>query len=126
MEYLETIEEVLYKDYTNEPEFLNKINKIFLDGVDSHEINVINGEYLGLYDNKRELITMQIMLGDYDVEVNNKAYGMFIPIDEIINRLHYDWFSKLTVNEIADSNTFIGHIIRKIYCDDKRINKLKK
>lgn len=126
MEYLETIEEVLYKDYTNEPEFLNKINKIFLDGVDSHEINVINGEYLGLYDSKRELITMQIMLGDYDVEMNNKAYGIFIPIEDIINRLHYEWFSKLTVNEIAESNTYIGHIIRKIYCDDKRINKLKK
>ena len=124
MEFLERIEEMLYRDPTDEPEFLNKVNKIYLNGVDSKEINVINGEYLGLYDNNKGLIKMEDMLGDNDIEINKSAYGIDIPIDNIINSLHYEWFSRLNVDEISKSNTFIGKQIQLIYCNDKRVKKI--
>ena len=121
MEFLEQIEEMLYKDPSDEPMFLDKVNRMYLEGVDSKQINVINGEYLGLYDNKKELIKMEDMLGNNDIEFNKKAYGVDIPIDKIINSLHYEWFSKLNEKEIPETNTLIGKQIRKLYSNDKRI-----
>ena len=121
MEFLEQIEEMLYKDPSDEPMFLDKVNKMYLEGVYSKQINVINGEYLGLYDNDRKIITMEDMLGNNDIEFNKKAHGVDIPINKIINSLHYEWFSKLNEKEIVETNTLIAKQIKKIYSDDKRI-----
>lgn len=36
------------------------------------------------------------------------TYGIYIPAADILNRRHYEWFSRLSEKQVLESDTIIG------------------
>lgn len=109
---MEDLEKILSNNKTAEPLFSDKVTNYFRGEINDNNVILIEGIYLGLFDKNMNVINIETMLNDNDVVINENAYGINIPIDEIINRYKYQWFSKLNVDEIVESNTLIGKHIK--------------
>lgn len=112
---MEDLEEILSNNKTAEPLFKNEISNYFKQEINDNNIILVEGVYLGLFDTNMNVINIDTMLNDNDVVINEQAYGINIPIDEIMNMFKYQWFSKLNVDEIVESNTLIGKYLNYIY-----------
>lgn len=110
------MEKLYFVDTTSELKFLNKIPK-YLDNLKSNDdLNIINGEHLGLYDDNSNLIEVNDMLSSNDsIQLHESSYGINIPLDEIMISKRHQWFSKLNPDEIVHSKTILGKIIKELY-----------
>ena len=115
-EMITNMEKLFLIDTTNESKFLDRIPK-YLNMIKSNEeINTIDGEKLGLYDDESNLIDVHDMLSSNDnIELNDLAVGINIPLEEIMISKRYQWFSKLSPDEIVHSDTFIAKKIKELY-----------
>ena len=115
-EMIETMEKLFLSDNTGELKFLNKIS-LYLDDIKSQEkLNVIEGQYLGLYDDNGDIITLDRMLSDNDnLDISEEAYGINVPLDDIYVSKKHQWFGKLEPDGIVNSSTFIGKKIKQMY-----------
>jgi len=55
-------------------------------------------------------------MGDDVIDLDYRNVGIHIPIDDIIQRKHYDWFSKIDLDDLPKVNNNIGYLLSKIYC----------
>ena len=71
-------------------------------------MNVISGSTIGTKTDKEDAVTIDILLNNSFFKLANTAIGLYIPADEILNRTNYEWFAKLSPQEVLESNTMIG------------------
>jgi hypothetical protein len=53
-------------------------------------------------------VIIEELLGEEDMDFNKEAYGIYIPEDQILNRLAYQWFARLSPRQVLTSNTVVG------------------
>ena len=75
-----------------------------LDG----KVKIIPGQLVGTVDRKGDPIGVEELLGQSRVDLNDECYGLLIPSDEILKRTSYNWFARLSPEQVVGSNTFIG------------------
>jgi hypothetical protein len=56
------------------------------------------------------ILVDNLLSNDY-IDLYPKAYGIYIPSKEILNRRHYEWFARLSPKQVLESNTIIGKYI---------------
>lgn len=112
MKYLiNTIEILISSDYTNEMEFLGNINSVCNKLVLDHKIKLINGYELGIKDIKDRPVVIEDLLGNTYINFKKDIYGVYIPEDEILKRSKFEWFSRLNVKQVLESDTIIGKLL---------------
>lgn len=96
------------KDLTNNSIFEGKISNLLFEKVNNNYINYIDGKFIGTRDIDNREITLDILCGSSFMELDNSAYCLYIPRDDIEKRTNYNWFLKLSIDEVLNSNTNIG------------------
>ena len=96
------------KDLTNNSIFEGKITNLLFEKVNNNYINYIDGKFIGTRDIDNREITLDILCGSSFMELDNSAYCLYIPRDDIEKRTNYNWFLKLSIDEVLNSNTNIG------------------
>lgn len=107
-EFVNHLEILFSKDYTNEINIEDLINKWLFYNTQNKEIEYIDGKYLGIRDSNNKLIELDRLLGSSFLELNNNSYGLYIPKDDLLKRNAYNWFVYLNSMEVLESNTNIG------------------
>jgi len=105
-EFINHLEIILSKDYTNEINVEDLINKWLFNN--NKTINTIDGTYIGVKNSKNKIINLEDLIGNTYLELNDKSYGLYIPKDELMIRNNYNWFIYLNSKEVLESNTNIG------------------
>ena len=98
------LSELNSKDLTNEQDFLGKVN-LWLETNDTLSIC---GRTIGTLKKDGSLIHVQELLGSTYFELADFAYGLYIPWDQLINRVSLGWFVRLSPEEVLESNTMIA------------------
>jgi len=91
-------------DLTLEQDFLGKIN-LWLKNNDTISIC---GKMIGTLKSNGSLIRVEELVGSTYFEVAECAYGLYIPWDQLINRVSIGWFVRLSPEQVLQSNTMIG------------------
>jgi hypothetical protein len=110
MERLVNYQEDLYKDKTEQSDFIGNIS-LWLN---RHKITVLDGSFIGLKKMDTSPVTLQEILGSTDIELP-KHYGIYIPQDEIINRPKYSWFARMSTEQILESSLLFSKLVKKSY-----------
>lgn len=102
--------EILYSsDFGMEQEFLGKNNVWLNNEVNNHNINLVQGRYIGVCDNNNEIIDINdLMSSNKKINLDENSFGVYIPWNELINRIQYQWFVKLSPADVLNSNTNIS------------------
>jgi hypothetical protein len=110
-ELVKEIEILISGDYTDEIEFQGKIdsfcNKLVLD----NKCQLIKGCDLGAKTTNGEPVVIEDLLGNSYIKFKKNIYGVYIPSDEILKRSKFEWFSRMNIQQVLESDTIIGKLL---------------
>jgi hypothetical protein len=109
-QYIAYLEPLVSSDYTNEYEFLGQTDRwLYKQLVSSPpQMSMLGGSLIGTKTVDGKPVIIEELLGEEDMDFNKEAYGIYIPEDQILNRLAYQWFARLSPRQVLTSNTVVG------------------
>jgi hypothetical protein len=108
---LEFMERTISSDFTSESIFLGKFDKWCSLKIKNNEINLIPAVEIGVKDMNDDPITIDVLMGQNYIKLYENTYGILIPANEILNRTNYQWFARLSPEQVVTSDTIIGKYI---------------
>lgn len=86
--------------------------QLIQDFVESGDLKVLKGYYLGIQTVSGKPILIEDLLAENYLDLSPDAYGIYVPADEILARTHWQWFAYLSEGEILQSNSILAkHIM---------------
>jgi hypothetical protein len=111
MDLMKNIEILISGDYTDEMDFLAKINSVCNKLVLEHKATLIDGCDLGVKTTRNEPIVIDDLLGNSYIKFKKNIYGVYIPADEILKRSKFEWFARMDTRQVLSSDTIVGKLL---------------
>ena len=106
--YINMLETLISQDSTAESIFTGEIQLWLNEKVKNEYINIITSEYLGGRDNNGKLVTLDELMGSSFIEFHDSMLGIYIPDNELLLRSKYSWLSRLSSQQVLESNNVLG------------------
>ena len=107
-EFIQFLEILNSKDYTNTPEFMGMTDRFLFKLSNDNEIVQLGAKTLGTMDKENNLMVIDELLSDSYFLFDKETIGIYLPADEILKRIKYQWFARLSLQQLADSNLTIA------------------
>ena len=109
-QYITYLEPLVTTDYTNEYEFLGQNDRWLYKQLISSppQLSMLDGSLIGTKTVDGKPVVIEELLGEEDVDFAPGTYGIYIPSDQILNRLAFQWFARLSPRQVLTSNTVVG------------------
>ena len=107
-QYIAYLEPLVTSDYTNEYEFLSQNDRWLYKQLIADQMSLLRGTLIGTKTTDGKPVLVEELLGEEDVEFDKAAYGIYVPADQILNRLAFQWFARLSPRQVLTSNTVVG------------------
>jgi hypothetical protein len=107
-EYINFMELINATDYTDESVFIGEESLWCLERVRENRMTLIPSEMLGSRDVNGKILTLEMLLGNSYIDLDDKAVGIYIPDQDILRRTAYQWFARLSAGQALSSNTMLG------------------
>jgi hypothetical protein len=108
MELINFMERTISTDYTAASEFLGEFDRWSEARVRRGQIILIDGKEVGTKTIDDEPIKIENLMSSNYIKLYVKAYGIWIPAEDVLNRRQYEWFARLSAKQVLQSNTIIG------------------
>jgi hypothetical protein len=102
------LEVLISKDYTNEMDFLGECGRWCYSEIISGNMSAITSTLFGIQSRSGSAILIDDLMGDQDVDLDKNAVGLYIPERELLKRIAFGWFIRLSPEQVLESNTLIG------------------
>ena len=102
------IERLNSKDFTFEQKFLGEVNRKCLDLINKDQMTFIDGKLIGAFNNNGKPVLVDDLLQESYIDFNESLQGILIPDKEILNRVKYQWFARLSPEQICESNLILS------------------
>lgn len=113
--------------FSSDVEFLGFTSEWCISKIRSGEMNLIGGEYIGIKTTDGKPILLEDLMEEAPLHIcPMRNFGVLIPREEILNRVHYQWFATMSSSELltttpvvvkyilASMNSFIGQSVEKV------------
>jgi hypothetical protein len=107
MEYQEN----LYKDKSAQSDFIGNTS-LWLNKAD---ITIVDGKHIGIKKTNGHPIEIQELLGTEHIDIPDTVYGIHLPQNEILSRTKYNWFARMSPEQILNSQLMISKYILASY-----------
>lgn len=107
-EYIEYLQNLISLDYTSESDFLGSNEEWCNNKIITNEINIIKADMLGVKDRENKPISIERLIGNSFIDLYDNIYGVYIPEDELLKRKQFQWFARLSIKQVLESDTNIG------------------
>jgi hypothetical protein len=107
------LERIISTDYTDTSNFLDIENKWCLDQANNNKLNVICGSKIITKTTDGNPVFLDDLFQNTLINYDKNAYGLLIPHDKIQKHNHYNWFLKLNIDEIKQSDNMISYFLQK-------------
>jgi hypothetical protein len=97
--------------FTSENEFIGLTNYWCIKAIRNEKMNLIGGEIVGIKTKKRKRILIENLIEEDYLDLHRNAVGIYIPIQEILQRPKYQWFAVLPSDQLLNSNMIISKYI---------------
>jgi len=121
MRELETFyEQAIVNDYTRDIDLSDKLGVMCNNLIRIGKVTRVNAELIGIRDRAGKKVDVEDLMGNSYIEFTSHAYGILIPANEILARTAYQWFVRLSAEQVLSSNTIIGKYILVANVPDKQ------
>ena len=95
--------------FQNQTEFLGDSNRWFLKMLTEDSL-------VGINTTNNEAILIDNLMENVELNLNPRAYGIYIPADELLRRSKYEWYAVLSTEELLKSKPIITkYLIQSLY-----------
>jgi hypothetical protein len=106
--YIEFMQELISRDYTAQSEFLGNFDKWANKKIQQHKIRLIPGTDVGTKTLDDEPILVDNLLSEDYIHFYAQMYGIWIPAVNILKRTKYEWFARMSYDQIFKSNFILA------------------
>jgi hypothetical protein len=106
--YIEFIQITISSDYTDQSIFIGEINRWCNERIGSRYMNLIPGIQIGTKAFDNTPILIETLLSNDVVNFYDNMYGIWIPSEMVLKRRHYEWFSRMSPEQIIDSDFILA------------------
>lgn len=107
-QYIHFMEQHLSRDFTAQTQFQGDLNKWCEDKITKGRMRLIPGTDVGTRTMDDEPVTVDMLLSDNYIHFYAQMYGIWIPSDDILKRVHYEWFARLDYEELLKSQCILA------------------
>ena len=109
LELCDFAQRISSRDFTAESVFLGDFNRWCSSRISSGQINLINGVDIGTKTVQEKQIVIDDLMSNNYIEFYQGTYGVYIPAKDILNRIKFEWFARLSAKQVLESDTIIGN-----------------
>jgi hypothetical protein len=99
---------IISTDFTEESIFLGKLNKWCLN---NKKVNLISPKELGTCTTDNKAVLIDNLLERNYISFSKNLYGIWIPSTMILNRTAYQWFARMSKEQVLEGNTILSKYI---------------
>ena len=107
-ELINFMERAISDDYTSQSKFLGEFDKWCDAKIIKGQVRLIPGTDVGTKSVEDEPVTVETLLGENYIHFYEKMYGIWIPDKMILKRRHYEWFARMSPEQIFDSQFILA------------------
>jgi len=107
-ELIDFMQRIISTDLTDQSQFLGDFDRWCEARIREKKINMINGIYIGIKTVEEEPILLDNLMSQNYLKLYPQTYGILIPAREILKRVSFEWFARLSEKEVLESKTIIG------------------
>lgn len=119
-DFIAFMERIISDDYTAQTQFLGEFDKWTHDRITKGQVRLIRGTDVGTRTIDDQPVTVETLLSDDYVQFYDKMYGIWIPAEMILKRRNYEWFSRLSAEEIFQSRFILAKYMVLALAPDSR------
>jgi hypothetical protein len=113
-------------DYTDQTKFQGEFDRWVASKVQKNEVNIVDGKLIGVKTAKySEPILIDDLLSNSYIDLYDKTFGIYIPADEVLKRRHYEWFSRLSVEQVLESKIIISKYMLLCMIPDSKKGRIE-
>ena len=102
------IEREISKDYTDEIKILGSFDTWCLYYKKNKKINILDGSLIGTKTTSNKQILIDDLLTNNYIEISKNIYGIYIPERELMKRINYNWFLRMSPKQVLQGNMIVS------------------
>lgn len=106
--FIDFMEQTISQDYTAEVKFLGEFDQWCNDKITKGKMRLIPGTDVGIKSVDDVPVTVETLLGDDYIHFYGKMYGIWIPDKMILKRRNYEWFARMSPDQILQSQFILA------------------
>ena len=111
-EYFQYLEQLNSSDFTSEVDFDGTTSKWLYEKSLQGGIHKVSGSLIGVKDKEGKAIILDNLMGENYLNLSEKCLGIYIPSEQILRRTKYEWFARMSFQQILTCNSIIcKHIL---------------
>lgn len=115
-ELIHFMERQMSTDNTAQIDFLGDFNRWCNSRIYKNKsINLIDGKDIGIKTINNENVLIEHLLGESPIQFSGGMAGIYIPSDVILKRNKYEWFARLCVKQVLETNAAIVKYFNTFY-----------
>jgi hypothetical protein len=107
-EFINFMERTISDDYTAQTKFLGEFDRWCDNKISKGKMRLIQGTDVGTRTVDDEPVTVETLLSDNYIHFYGKMYGIWIPDKMILKRRHYEWFARMSPEQIFQSQFILA------------------
>lgn len=108
---IDFIQRTSSKDLTADSVFLGDFDRWCESRIKSRQINLIDGTEIGTKTVDETPIKIEDLMSNHYLNLYPGTYGILIPSNELLNRIKYEWFTRMSAKQVLESDTIIGNYL---------------
>ena len=94
--------------FSSDVEFLGFTSEWCIGQINARKMNLIGGEYIGVKTTDGKPILLEDLMEETPLHIcPMRNFGVLIPREEILNRIHYQWFATMSSSELLTSSPIV-------------------
>jgi len=107
-ELIQLIEHTTSSDYTAQTEFLGKFSRWCKYQEKSNKMSILDGKLICIKDKENDPILLENLMSDNYIDIYENAYGILIPLEELLKRRYYEWYTRMSEKQILESSCILS------------------
>jgi len=110
-QFINFMEQTISDDYTAQTKFSGEFDRWCNEKNIKGKMRLIPGTDIGTRTVDDEPVTIETLLGEDYIHFYGKMYGIWIPDNMILKRRHYEWFARMSPEQIFESQFILAKYI---------------
>lgn len=113
---IQFMERTMSVDNTSQIDFLGDFNRWCNTRIyKEKKIHLFDGKEIGVKTLNGENVLVEHLLGETEIAFYQNMYGIYIPYDVILKRNKYEWFARLSIKQVLETNAVIVKYFNTYY-----------
>ena len=110
--YYQYLEQINSQDFTSEVDFDGTTSKWLYEKCLQGEIEQVSGSLIGVKNRDNKTIMLDDLMSENYLNLSERCYGIYIPSEQILRRTKYEWFARMSFQQILTCESIIcKHIL---------------